>query len=218
MPYRDDLAALRAREEALGREVAGKQQELDEIRKTIDGLKPRFRLRVASPCTADWSAMQGDDRVRFCGQCEKNVYNISALTHGEAEELIREKEGKLCVRFYQRTDGTVLTADCPWGRRRRRRRHVVMIAGAAAGLMVAAGFVTFTRMGRPAMGEMELPRTTMGSPIVRPLPTMGKPRPPVEMKGEVAAFDDDPLPSPRARTTEQAPALSAPLFPHLRQP
>lgn len=208
MPYRDDLAALRAREEALGREVAGKQQELDEIRKTIDGLKPRFRLRVASPCTADWSAMQGDDRVRFCGQCEKNVYNISAMTHAEAEDLIREKEGKLCVRFYQRTDGTVLTADCPWGRRRRRRRHIVMMAGAAAGLLVAAGFVSFTR-GRPHFA-------VMGAPVPLPPPVVehelmgdiSEPTPPVEVRGQLA----------RPRTTEQAPALSAPLFPHLRQP
>src|SRR6516162_8887116 len=81
MPYRDDLAALRSREDALARELAGTQQELDEIRRTIDGLRPRFRLRVASPCPADWNAMQGDDRVRFCGQCEKNVYNLSAMTH-----------------------------------------------------------------------------------------------------------------------------------------
>jgi hypothetical protein len=150
MPYRDDLAALRSREEALARELAGRQQELDEIRKTIDGLRPRFRLRVASPCPADWNAMQGDDRVRFCGQCEKNVYNISAMTHAEAEDLIREKEGKLCVRFYQRTDGTVLTADCPVGRRRRRKRHIVMLAGTAGlALVAAAGFVSFARMGKP---------------------------------------------------------------------
>ncbi len=107
MPYRDDLAALRSREEALARELAGNQQELDEIRKTIDGLRPRFRLRVASPCPADWNAMQGDDRVRFCGQCVKNVYNLSAMTHAEAEDLIREKEGKLCVRSaYGRNAGT----------------------------------------------------------------------------------------------------------------
>jgi len=217
MPYRDDLAALRAREEALGREVADKKQELDEIRKTIDGLKPRFRLRVASPCTADWGALQGDDRVRFCGQCEKNVYNISAMTHGEAEDLIREKEGKLCVRFYQRTDGTVLTADCPWGRRRRRRRHIVMIAGAAAGLLVAAGFVSFTRMGRSSFVTGDL-IDVEGTARLQAMGVLMPPPPPVELKGEVAAIDDAPRPSPRARTTKQAPALPAPLFPHLRQP
>ena len=43
----------------------------------------------------------------------------------EAERLIAEREGRLCVRFYQRTDGTVLTADCEVGVRRRRVRRLV---------------------------------------------------------------------------------------------
>lgn len=73
------------------------------------------RTRVATPCRADWNAMVGDDRSRFCGGCRKNVYNLSAMTATEAANLIREKEGKLCVRYYERTDGTVLTQDCPIG-------------------------------------------------------------------------------------------------------
>src|SRR5262249_1200290 len=55
----------------------------------------------------------------------------------EAEALILEKEGDVCVRFYQRTDGTVLTADCPVGRRRTTRRRIAM-AASAAGLAIAA--------------------------------------------------------------------------------
>jgi hypothetical protein len=152
--------------------------------------------------------MQGDDRVRFCGQCEKNVYNISALTHAEAEDLIREKEGKLCVRFYQRVDGTVLTADCPWGRRRRRRRHVVMIAGTAAGLLITAGFVSFARMGSPSYRTGVL---------------MANPPPPDRvMVGGLPLTEvlgDPVLESPRPRTAKKAPTLSdGLLFPHLRQP
>lgn len=34
---------------------------------------PLHELRVASPCRADWDKMQGDDRMRFCGTCAKNV-------------------------------------------------------------------------------------------------------------------------------------------------
>ena len=72
-------------------------------------------VRVASPCHAAWDNMKGDEQTRFCGLCRKNVYNLSEMTRQEAENLIREKEGKLCVRYYQRTDGTVLTKDCPIG-------------------------------------------------------------------------------------------------------
>jgi hypothetical protein len=79
-------------------------------------------LRIATPCSADWDEMAGDDRVRFCGKCEKNVYNLSAMTREAGEALVREKEGRMCVRMYQRTDGTVLTSDCPVGVRKERLR------------------------------------------------------------------------------------------------
>ncbi len=74
-------------------------------------------VRVASPCDASWEGMEAVDgeRVKFCLHCAKNVYNLSEMTQGEAEGLLRKHEGKLCVRYYQRRDGTVLTRDCPIG-------------------------------------------------------------------------------------------------------
>jgi len=89
-------------------------------------------LRVASPCPARWADMTGDDRARFCAQCQKHVYNLSEMTADAASNLIREKEGQLCVRFYQRADGTILTADCPVGvaavLRRVKRLAVAVVA------------------------------------------------------------------------------------------
>src|SRR5690349_20461144 len=72
-------------------------------------------VRVASPCPASWDEMLGDERVRFCTGCEKNVYNISMMSTEEAEDLITEKAGDLCVRFFQRADGTIMTSDCSVG-------------------------------------------------------------------------------------------------------
>lgn len=92
------------------------------------------RVSVASPCTARWDDMTGDERVRFCHHCQKSVFNLSALTQAEAEALVIEKEGKFCGRFHRRRDGRMLTADCPVGRKTRHRRLAVML-GAAAGLM-----------------------------------------------------------------------------------
>ncbi|HET9226286.1 MAG TPA: hypothetical protein VFR31_06445, partial [Thermoanaerobaculia bacterium] len=80
------------------------------------------RLRIANPCPARWEEMEGDDRIRFCGACKKNVYNLSALQRSEAEALVARHEGKICATFFRRTDGMVLTADCPVGRRRVRAR------------------------------------------------------------------------------------------------
>lgn len=66
--------------------------------------------------------MIGSERVRFCGQCELNVYNLSAMSSGEAESLIARTEGRLCVRFYRRRDGSIITQDCPVGLRALKRR------------------------------------------------------------------------------------------------
>ncbi|HEU0031491.1 MAG TPA: hypothetical protein VFQ53_12720 [Kofleriaceae bacterium] len=140
--YRDDLAALAARHDALAAEVATKTRELEATAQLLDDAKARARLpvldniRVAAPCTAEWSKMVGDDRVRHCGDCKKNVYNLSAMTRDEAQALIVEREGDLCVRYFQRKDGTILTSDCTIGISRRRRRRIVA-AGAAA--MLAGG-------------------------------------------------------------------------------
>jgi hypothetical protein len=84
--------------------------------------------------------MTGDDRARFCAQCQKPVYDLSNMTADEAVALIRSREGKLCARFYRRIDGTILTADCPVGARQAwlsfRRLLGVAAALALAGLLV----------------------------------------------------------------------------------
>jgi len=87
------------------------------------------RLRVAAPCPMNWEEMRGDDRARFCEQCNLHVYNISELTRREVEGLIAKTEGRVCGRLYRRADGTVLTKDCPVGLRAIRRR-VSRMAGA----------------------------------------------------------------------------------------
>ncbi len=75
-------------------------------------------IAIAEPCQASWDDMSGNERVRFCGDCKLNVYNFSAMSRSEAEGMARTTEGRLCVRFYRRADGTVLTRDCPVGLRR----------------------------------------------------------------------------------------------------
>jgi hypothetical protein len=90
-------------------------------------------LRIASPCSAAWEEMVGDERVRHCRGCQQSVYNLSGMSAEEAVALLREKEGKVCVRLYRRTDGTVLTADCPVGRRQRLWRSVRRLAAVTAG-------------------------------------------------------------------------------------
>jgi hypothetical protein len=108
---------------------------------------PLDRARIAAPCSADWDQMIGNDRARFCGQCNLNVYNLSSMTKAEAESFIAGNEGRLCVRFYRRSDGSILTNNCPVGLRaicRRMSSFAKAISSAVlsfvAGLGVYEGF------------------------------------------------------------------------------
>jgi len=96
-------------------------------------------LYIASPCSADWDEMSGDDKVRFCNQCKINVYNLSSLTIVQAEELIVKSEGRFCAKLYRRMDGTIITRDCPVGLRAVRRR---VSRAASAALSALLGLFT----------------------------------------------------------------------------
>lgn len=105
-------------------------------------------ISVASPCAADWSAMSGDDRRRFCARCGLHVHDLSAMSRTQAEEFIRRaRDASTCVRFFRRADGTILTRDCPVGvaaAKARVRRAVLRIA-ASLGL-VATGSIAAARL------------------------------------------------------------------------
>lgn len=139
---------------------------------------PRFdsplnNIHIASPCPADWNEMYGDDRKRFCGECKLNVYNLSGMTRDEAEALIMNAEGRLCVRFYRRADGSVITQDCPvgWAKVKQRTR---LIATAVASLVMAlftgVFFVSLFSKQKATVGELRIPFVT---PTPEPMHTMG---------------------------------------------
>ena len=82
------------------------------------------RIGIARPCDADWSAMKGDDQVRFCGSCRQNVYDIASMTRAEATLLLRHREKKPCLRLLRRSDGRLVTEDCRERLRKARARGV----------------------------------------------------------------------------------------------
>ncbi len=123
------------------------------------------QVRIAAPCTADWEQMIGNNRVRFCGQCSLNVYNLSELTKGEAEEFVASNEGRLCVRYYQRADGSVLTKNCPVGVKAIRRR-MSRIAQAVSTAVIS--FFAGLGISSLSAARVHTPVITMGAVAVSP--------------------------------------------------
>lgn len=70
-------------------------------------------IKIARPCKVSWDSMSGGATVRFCGYCDKHVYNASEMTQAELTRLISHTEGRVCLKLYKRQDGTVVTKDCP---------------------------------------------------------------------------------------------------------
>ena len=97
-------------------------------------------IRIATPCRASWASMRGDDRRRFCDECKLHVYNLSAMTRVQAEELIAATEQRTCVRLFRRVDGTVLTSDCPMGLRETARLRLGRLVAATLALVAFAAW------------------------------------------------------------------------------
>ncbi|CAN5467209.1 hypothetical protein BH10ACI1_BH10ACI1_34180 [soil metagenome] len=152
---------------------------------------PLDNIRVASPCAADWNTMVGNERQKHCGDCKLNVYNLSGMTRTEAEKLLMDAEGRLCVRFYRRADGTILTKDCPVGWRAI-KRNAARVATAVFSLITGlfGGILAFNStnvQSRMTIGDVAIEKsnnkdscnfskekntgnvTTMGTPV----PIMG---------------------------------------------
>jgi hypothetical protein len=69
-------------------------------------------IEIANPCRVPWEEMSGTERMRFCDKCQLHVYNLSAMTRREAEDLVGNRTGQTCLRLFRRGDGTVVTQDC----------------------------------------------------------------------------------------------------------
>lgn len=126
-------------------------------------------LKVASPCHMAWEAMRpvDGDRIRHCGACGLDVFNLSALPRAEAEALVRSRlgAGRLCVQMHRRADGTLMTRDCPVGLRRVRQRVVRGATRAAATVVFMLGGLAFAR-------SRVKPVSTAGLSRVQPFATV----------------------------------------------
>ena len=63
--------------------------------------KRRFdeAIEVKNPCSESWEEMVGNDQVRLCSHCAKDVNDISTMTRRDAMRLVRRSKGGLCVRY-----------------------------------------------------------------------------------------------------------------------
>jgi hypothetical protein len=147
-------------------------------------------LRIISPCDVPWSSMKGDDAVRFCGKCRKNVYRVAAMTRQEALDVIERAEGRVCMQLSWRRDGTVATGDC-WARLRRARRRGLLAFMAVLPIVLATQLWTQAFGLRALLGFLRTAPAPVasGAAVLPPPPAL-----PIgyEMAGEIAIDENPP--------------------------
>jgi ankyrin repeat protein len=108
-------------------------------------------IKVASPCSQDWDEMSGSETVRFCEHCAFEVNNLSALKRKEAMRLVRQSDGRICVRYVRNPEtGAPVFAE--------KLHQITRRAGVAAGVLGAS--LTLSTLAY-AQGELvsPLPKT-----------------------------------------------------------
>jgi hypothetical protein len=146
---------------------------------------PLDHVKIAAPCPADWDQMFSfeDKRVRFCSQCNLNVYNLSGMSKQEAEAIITKTEGRLCVRYYRTADGSILTRNCPVGLKAIKRR---VAWGAQVVLGMVLSFVSGFGLYIFHLGRKSYPLLDNRSIPEKPFATMGVVLPRPAYQGQVA--------------------------------
>jgi len=110
--------------------------------------------------------MTGDDRTRFCAGCGLHVHNLSAMTRDEAERLVCERAGRLCIRYEPTPTGSVRTLEYAGRRGVARSWRFWSGIGTMGALLAGAAQLVVKRpnapagpatLGRPMMGAMVMP-------------------------------------------------------------
>ena len=71
------------------------------------------QIKVVSPCSTDWDRMSGDEKKRFCSECDKFVYDFSQMTRRQVEAIVSVHRGRMCARITRRPDGSLVTLEAP---------------------------------------------------------------------------------------------------------
>lgn len=127
------------------------------------------QIRV-NPCTQSWDSMVGNDQFRFCEHCNLAVHNLAGMTRKEVERLIAKSQGRLCVRYQRRPDGSLRTLPAAQKLHRITRRASQVAAGAFSASIAFTGAalsqVTAEAYVRSAaIGNLD-PQVLMGAAVV----------------------------------------------------
>jgi ankyrin repeat protein len=119
------------------------------------------KVRVKDPCTQAWDEMIGNDKVRFCTHCAKDVNNLSAMTRKEAVRLVRKSGGSLCIRYVQQpaTKAPMFAGQLT----QITRRRVPLMAAGVMSASLSLATMTYAQGGAELISISKAPATAQVS-------------------------------------------------------
>lgn len=138
--------------------------------------KNRFidNVRVGSPCTEDWNKMHGNDRVRMCDHCVKEVNNLSKFTRKQAKRLVRASDGNICIRYYEHPVTKQPLFAAQFHQITRRTGIAASVVGASLSLATLSYADNGPNSTSPIAGGSKtaiVERRTAGEVVAKPSPT-----------------------------------------------
>lgn len=141
-------------------------------------------LRVENPCTENWNEMSGSSEVRFCSHCSKSVNNLSAMTRKQAIKLVRQSDGRLCIRYASDSE----TGGPAFAKRPVQiSRRVPLIA---AGVMTASLGLSTISMAQNGTQTKPAPATPVAEKVVRQTDTVRSSDPAAAVKDSLVKPSD----------------------------
>lgn len=113
--------------------------------------------RPATPCSAKWDEMEGDEKARYCAQCRLSVYNLEEMNEEELlKAMLKAAAGdQVCIRMYRRADNKVMTRDCPVGLKQIRKRAQQVAAWVSGAVALCLSLALPSKAGEAKVGEKD---------------------------------------------------------------
>ena len=117
-------------------------------------------IEIDDPCPMAGLPVPLAERQQYCDHCHKTVHNLSAMTRTEAERLVCERAGPMCVQYSRSRSGEVITLDSQPQARRSLRWMRLSVLCAFLGAPLA--FFGFARAGDCRAGGLRpMPRSVV---------------------------------------------------------
>ncbi len=177
-----------------------------QFNKKRKNMAAKINLRIAEPCHENWNNMTSSEKGRFCGSCQKQVVDFTAMTDAQLVAFFdKPSTGSVCGRFMNTQLEREVKAppkQIPWARYVFQFAFPAFVASLKANAQdVKMGKIAVTPVQVQPSGNCQTttPSTTMGDTTFHPIGvTLGIVAPPVRVateliKGRVVDEQNNPI-------------------------